>query len=765
MEKCICAKFLCARAEAPEHILGAYFSALLPLATVYTLDFITEKWKTIAATRREGRLHLFFSLICLPYLIYFIHLQRCIKNYTEMGAAITAMLLSCFHMGRTVWGLVQLEAFKKWNVHALHTLTRVGYPAPVDGDRREIGPDLTRSECAEAIDEYMVVNCTLIDNAFFGTEVPIRVHLLSCKNLHFKLYSTAPVECSVRWMVSFLSRFGSIWLLQNDGPGLDYGLGNQMGLLVGVLASLHVTRVVDHQYASLLPLDHRFFRHPEYIWDTCYRKTEGRSALPFEMRNFDDSEVVDFHDWETSIQNAIFSWDRKSVHLLPVAERSAPSKITSQHIVCFANLMDCKDVGAANFEFLQDGDEAVSSYGAVYYMRLIRLVLQLGFKNAAQRNIDSFLSRLPIRGPILSQSSFGDCWRVPEGSFAMFSAVSVHVDNFLALEAGDVLVRHEHQFSDTNLNMFDSQMHVQSTLFAASNVCSNSTFLGVTVEILRSIITSATLDTVNWKTSLQQGGSSVRIRISEQLISAVVLLSCGIRHEMRRNTHMRLLFELQSGVLTLLQGFFNNSTVSTLCGMPVSMLLMILGFPALIVRDAHDLGLTASDIDEPYVIPMRIDAILAPQKATYILVKLNQKEKHADVELRGTDTFDWYLWQSAIVARMHTSWSLRKEERPHRDVSSFVTNRSSPSVLPWPSFFDLGFDFERSKASLSSPTENKMFFHVPRSPRSPDRHQTRTLGVTEKVSGPAWSPLSLPPSTDIHVMGRSSPPRTSDLSR
>lgn len=58
MEKCSCAKYLCARAEAPGYVFGVYLIALLPLAVVYALDFVTEKWKTIRTTRCEGCWHL-----------------------------------------------------------------------------------------------------------------------------------------------------------------------------------------------------------------------------------------------------------------------------------------------------------------------------------------------------------------------------------------------------------------------------------------------------------------------------------------------------------------------------------------------------------------------------------------------------------------------------------------------------------------------------------------------------------------------------------
>lgn len=119
----------------------------------------------------------FVSVVCLPYLMYFIHILRCIGNYTEMGAAITAVLLSFYHMARTAWGLIQLEAFKGWNVKALYVLSGIGYPAPIDGPEEECRTVtmLSMEECFKTIDRFMMVNSTLIDNTFFGAELPIRL--------------------------------------------------------------------------------------------------------------------------------------------------------------------------------------------------------------------------------------------------------------------------------------------------------------------------------------------------------------------------------------------------------------------------------------------------------------------------------------------------------------------------------------------------------------------------------------------------------------
>lgn len=155
--------------------------------------------------------------------------------------------------------------------------------------------------------------------------------------------------------------------------------------------------------------------------------------------------------------------------MLPMVERSAPAKISVQHIVCFANLMDWKTIGASNFLWLEHRDEALSSYGAEYYLRLLRLVLQLGFQDATQRNIVAFLSWFPVGGYTLRQAASADSWQSAEGSFSKFSAVSVHFDNYLALEAGEVLMVNQEQLAERDAKTFSSQAQIQPTLFEASH--------------------------------------------------------------------------------------------------------------------------------------------------------------------------------------------------------------------------------------------------------------------------------------------------------
>lgn len=68
-------------------------------------------------------MHLLVSVVWAPFLFYFIHLQKCNRNFTEMGAGITAVVLAIYFILRTIWDLVQLEAFKQWNIDDVYTLT------------------------------------------------------------------------------------------------------------------------------------------------------------------------------------------------------------------------------------------------------------------------------------------------------------------------------------------------------------------------------------------------------------------------------------------------------------------------------------------------------------------------------------------------------------------------------------------------------------------------------------------------------------------
>lgn len=142
MSCCASREGLARLAEHPGIILLAYFCALLPLAAVYAVDFLTNDWKSIRDTRHRGHVHLAFSLPPLAVVVFYIHLQRLAKDYKEMTLAIVAAVLCIMHALGTLWGLVQLRAFKEWNMHAFHVLTRMRFKVPTKAIREE-----EKSEC------------------------------------------------------------------------------------------------------------------------------------------------------------------------------------------------------------------------------------------------------------------------------------------------------------------------------------------------------------------------------------------------------------------------------------------------------------------------------------------------------------------------------------------------------------------------------------------------------------------------------------------
>ncbi len=251
--------------------------AFIPLAFIHALDFITEKWKPIRETRRNGLVQFFVSLPCLGYMAFYIHLQMKDKDYKEAAAAMTVAVLNMYHVLRKVWALIQIYEFKNWNVHALECLLSLGCSAPIYGFskkreshdepdpfprnrwscRRRIFEDL-KSKCIcfwnriwgnrvrigdsklfmksdeiqRTIDHHMGVNSALLDNEFVSSALPATPALhednprQGSRFLTNFLTSKKPQECSVRWLVSFLAKFGHEWVSDTNNLSIFVGTPN-----------------------------------------------------------------------------------------------------------------------------------------------------------------------------------------------------------------------------------------------------------------------------------------------------------------------------------------------------------------------------------------------------------------------------------------------------------------------------------------------------------------------------------------------------------
>lgn len=102
---CRCEPKLAGLAEFSEHpavIITAYLIVIFPWRIKQKVDFISEKWRTIMHTRHLAYIHLTLSVIPLPYIIFYAHLQQISSDYKEMMAAVVVILMAIYHIGRTI---------------------------------------------------------------------------------------------------------------------------------------------------------------------------------------------------------------------------------------------------------------------------------------------------------------------------------------------------------------------------------------------------------------------------------------------------------------------------------------------------------------------------------------------------------------------------------------------------------------------------------------------------------------------------------------
>eukprot|EP00178_Gracilaria_changii_P001540 TRINITY_DN1209_c1_g3_i1.p1 TRINITY_DN1209_c1_g3~~TRINITY_DN1209_c1_g3_i1.p1 ORF type:complete len:1329 (+),score=173.26 TRINITY_DN1209_c1_g3_i1:1164-5150(+) len=110
-------------------VSGVYLAILIPWAFLYYHDFISERWTSIRKTFRNGVIHIVVVTVPMPLIIYYIILQQRLEepDYKEMFAGIAALVLSIYHLVRTVWGLVQLYQFRQWAIRTAVSLESASY--------------------------------------------------------------------------------------------------------------------------------------------------------------------------------------------------------------------------------------------------------------------------------------------------------------------------------------------------------------------------------------------------------------------------------------------------------------------------------------------------------------------------------------------------------------------------------------------------------------------------------------------------------------
>lgn len=537
----------------------------------------------------------------------------------------------------------------------------------------------------------MVVNSTLIDNAFFGAELPIRLDRPG------RLYATRPEECAVRWLVAFLLRFGSTWLAQR--PRFDK-CAFTFAVFHGIKAAPHVTHIEDGQQVSALPLHHSFGSHRSVygMYKSPY-KVEAHSSLPLNVCRSRLSSRIEFRLYETTMQEDILSLDKRSVLRLSEEERIAEAKIKQEHITCFVRIMDCSSFGDVRFQ--QETSRSPKEI-CMYENRfqeedacLRRFILQLGFPSASRVDIERFAGVLPIRKNILARRLWTDGLSDAHPGLRItglnFFQASLHLDNYIALLDDDL----ERAFG----------ISLDGCLM---KLC----FLGCVLETVRSIVKTAEDDDIDWTPHIASS-KICSIPISHQLQEGLRSIQEGLAE--REGGHLpdiyiRLLCELKSGLLDQI-ATEEDQKAAHLVSMPETMMLMLLGFPALRIDGASELLLKADKTDKRVLAQ---DSVLTfvpqcgGQKDLALRLRAHLTSGRVNLEIVGAETFHWYKWKCAALKSMHRLWTVTEQKRPHLNTSELFGDTSAGSVSPWPSFYDVSLNFEELKirARRSGATRN-----------------------------------------------------------
>lgn len=352
-------------------VISAYLAAFLPWGLLAVVDFISSKWRTVGETRRSGLLHLFFSVFPLSVVVFYLHVQRVAQDYKEMMAAVVATALCFFNIARTVWGLMQLQAYRAWCTRALVCIYRMGYADRVKEahfrvyedwkhqmmhfyrvrtqQSKEPG-DLRNAADTEVL-KCMLVNSSLIDNEFITVDLPVILQypkcglLKGCMNLihgHTEdwLCTTMLVHCSLRWTLSFLSQFGRRWV---DSFSVCHNISDSLRKANGHVFKNGKKVLSFFEMADKIPFDSVKIRD---------------SSLPYSSDVLSDFEqILEAHHETLANQLKFYNagaldnldYLLQSVELeVEVKNKSTQfddsiSKITTKHITAFLKLMSIID--------------------------------------------------------------------------------------------------------------------------------------------------------------------------------------------------------------------------------------------------------------------------------------------------------------------------------------------------------------------------------------------------------------------------------------
>lgn len=128
-----------------------YLFVLIPWTLLYFHDFISERWFTIHETWKSGLAHMCLTSLPMPFLVAYIILQKELEepDYKEMFAALAALVLSTYHLLRTIWGLIQLHQFSKWAIKTAVAMESASYRCVLNGSPNDPASDVERFRFSE----------------------------------------------------------------------------------------------------------------------------------------------------------------------------------------------------------------------------------------------------------------------------------------------------------------------------------------------------------------------------------------------------------------------------------------------------------------------------------------------------------------------------------------------------------------------------------------------------------------------------------------
>lgn len=237
-------------AEHPAVIITAYLVVIFPWGLVENVDFTTEKWRTVQHTRHLGYLHLTLSIVPVPYIMFYVHLQQISSDYKEMMAAVFVIHMAMYHISRTIWGLLQLDAYHMWCKDLMERMLILKMVRAEEWDKKlwraeeetwekikhsvsnifkikseylyGMGLDLFQrrnrlvdesDQVTKKMDRMLKVNNEMVDNELGGTDLAVSIDWKKVgRRRPSEWLRTGEAELfTARWCTAFLCEFGHYW--------------------------------------------------------------------------------------------------------------------------------------------------------------------------------------------------------------------------------------------------------------------------------------------------------------------------------------------------------------------------------------------------------------------------------------------------------------------------------------------------------------------------------------------------------------------------